>query len=212
MQFGIQNGIQSDGRGNPVRYRSPRAQEAYDKLREAIVRGELRPNQPIVESTVAKGLGMSRTPVREALYRLEANSYVMRVSNGRLVVADHMPKQIQSWYEIRQALEVMAIKLACQWSTDEQMAKVEELYRRGIEAIRRRDADKIAEADNDFHNALYVGCGNQKLLELVMTFRDQHFIRRIIRVYTAKDWRVNIRQHRAPCLIGQAVFGNRHRD
>ena len=177
--------------------RSGLTQQAYDKLREAIVSGELRPSQLVVESTVAKGLGMSRTPVREALYRLEANSYVTKVSNGRLIVADHTPKQIQSCYEIRQALEGMAIKLSCERGNGEQMVTIEELAGQMVEAIQDRAIDKIAELDNTFHNALYTGCGNQKLLELVMTFKDQHFIRRIIRTYTAKDWRICTREHRA---------------
>ena len=179
----------------PGKHRGNRADEAFDKLRQAIVTGELRPNQRVVESEIGKRLKMSRTPVREALKRLEVKGYLSMLPTGGLIVTDHLPSQIRSLYEIREALETMAIKLACQRATEEQIARAEKCHIRSLEVIRNRDVDQFIELNSAFHAELLAACGNEQLWLLIQTFRDQYFDRRIVRVFTARDWRLMMTQH-----------------
>lgn len=179
----------------PGKHRGNRADEAFDKLRQAIVTGELRPNQRVVESEIGKRLKMSRTPVREALKRLEVKGYLSTLPTGGLIVTDHLPSQIRSLYEIREALETMAIKLACQRATEEQIARAEKCHIRSLEVIRNRDVDQFIELNSAFHAELLAACGNEQLWLLIQTFRDQYFDRRIVRVFTARDWRLMMTQH-----------------
>lgn len=137
------------------------AEEALERLRQAIVTGNLRPNQRLVESEIAKRLGISRTPVREALKQLEMQGYLSRLRSGGLIVTDHSPSQIRNLYEIREALETMALRLACQRATQEQVDRAVEYHARSLEVIRNRDINQFIELNSTFHNELFSACGNE---------------------------------------------------
>ena len=147
-------------RPSAQRAKASYAAEAADILRQTIVTGNLRPNERLVESSIAKRLGMSSTPVREALKQLEMQGYLSRLPNGGLVVTDHTPNQIRSLYEIREALETMAMKLTCQRATAEQMEKMEQIHERSIEIINNKDVNGFIELNSAFHNELFSACGN----------------------------------------------------
>jgi DNA-binding GntR family transcriptional regulator len=172
-----------------------RSDEAFKSLREDIVTGELHPKVRLVESEVAKRLGISRTPVREALKMLEAKGYVTILPRGGVVVTDHTPVTIRNLFEIREALETMAIKLACQRRTERQVDKAEEYHKIGVEAAQNRDINRYADNNSLFHEALLEGCGNEQLLSLIRTNRDQYFDRRLLRLFTSREWRSMIIQH-----------------
>ena len=191
-QDNIRFGVPSSFLENPG---STLADQVYEMLHQHIVAGELRPNQRLVESEIAKQMGISRTPVREALKRLEVTGYVSAAPNGGLIVTEHSIEEIQCLYEIREALETMAIKLACERVTEEQLNKVEEYYNRGIEAIRNSDIDQYIELHSDFEEEIYAACGNEQLLSLVRTFRNQYYKRRLTRVYTSRDWHTQLKHH-----------------
>lgn len=203
MRDGIQNGVsngwqlavlQDELLVSPAP-KTSYAEETLEKLRQAIVTGKLRPNQRLVESKVAKQLGLSRTPVREALKGLEMQGYLSKLPGGGMIVTDHSPSQLRNLYEIREALETTAIKLACQRATQEQVDRAAEYHTRSLEVIRNRDANKFIELNIAFHNELLGACGNEQLWSLIQNFRDQFFDRRIVRVFTAGNWRAMITQH-----------------
>lgn len=165
------------------------------KLREEIVSGRLRPNERLVESDLAQEMKISRTPVREALKLLEARGYLSRLPSGRLIVTDHSPSQIRNLYEVREALETMALKLACQRATDEEIEQVSALHERMHQVVRERNINLFIELNSAFHNQLFAICGNEQLWSLLQTYRDQYFDRRLVRVFNAGDWRAMPKQH-----------------
>ncbi len=197
MSNGGQPGVLRDGllASNAQRNKASYAEEASERLRQAIVTGNLRPNQRLVESEIAKNLGISRTPIREALKQLEMQGYLSRLRSGGLIVTDHSPTQIRNLYEIREALENMALRLACQLATQEQVDRAAEYHARSLEVIRNRDINQFIELNSAFHNELFSACGNEQLWSLLRTVRDQSFDRRIVRVFTAGDWRAMVIQH-----------------
>ncbi len=165
------------------------------KLREDIVSGRLRPNERLVESEVAQSMNISRTPVREALSLLEARGYLSRLPSGRLIVTDHSPSQIRNLYEVREALETMALKLACQRATEEEIERISELHEKMLEVIKERDVNRFIELSGAFHNQIFSICGNDQLWSILQTYRDQYFDRRLVRVFNASDWRNMPKQH-----------------
>lgn len=191
-QDGIQYGLPPRGSSKSV---NTLAEQVFEVLQQYIVTGELRPNQRLVESKIAKRLGISRTPVREALKRLELTGYAKMFPEGGLVVTDFSASQIQGLFEVREALETMAIKLSCQRITEEQINKAEEYYIRSCEAIRDRDLGQYAELHRAFHEELYSACGNEQLWSLVLTLRYQYSDLRLTRVFTHRDWQAQIVQH-----------------
>jgi DNA-binding GntR family transcriptional regulator len=196
MQMNERNSIQSSVPSLAAdKSRSNFADQVFEVLRQHIVTGELRPNQRLIESEIAKELGVSRTPVREALKRLEVTGYVSTLPGSGLIVTEHSTRQIQSLFEIREALETMAIKLACEHITQEHISKAEEYHNRGVEAIRNRDLDLYIDLHSHFHEQLYAACGNEQLLSLVRMFRYQYFDRRLARVYAPREWDTQIKHH-----------------
>ncbi len=171
------------------------AEEVAGRLREDIVMGRLRPNERLVESHIARTMEMSRTPVREALKRLEMQGYLSPLPNGGLIVTDHSPSQIRNLYEVREALETMALKLACQRATEEQIEQAAKLHELMLEVIRNRDVNQFIELNSAFHNELLSACANEQLWSLLQIFRDQFFDRRLVRVFSASDWRNMPKQH-----------------
>ena len=171
------------------------AEQALHRLQEAIASGELKPNQHLVERDLARILGMSRTPIREALRRLEATAYITRLPTGGIIVTDHSPKQVHDLYEIRKILEGQATRLACERYEEDQIVRLEEYHERCIEAVRSGKIEQFFDVNSAFHLWIYNQCGNAYLIDLIMTFRDERFFLRVIRKFTDKDWRVTIDQH-----------------
>ena len=108
----------------------------------------------------------------------------------------------------------MALKLACQRATQEQIDEAVELHERMHEIIRKRDVEQFIELNSVFHNVLLSACGNEQLWTLLQTYRDQFFDRRLVRVFNIVDWRSMSRQHqrlldavhqRNPRLVEKAV-------
>ncbi len=169
--------------------------QVFEVLQQSIADGLLRPNQRLTELEIAETLQVSRTPVREALKQLEITGYLNLLPNGGYTVADFSLVQIQSLFEIRIALEPMAIKLACEIITNEQIKQAEDYYERSSEAIRDNDIDKYLPLHRAFHEALYAPCGNQILWKLVRMFRYQYFDLLLTHIYSRRDWSTQIAGH-----------------
>lgn len=177
------------------------ANRVFDEIKRDIVTGKLRPNQRLVESGIANKLGVSRTPVREALKRLEMSGYVRITASNGLAVTEHTAEEMQNLFDIREALETKAIKLACERATKEQIDKAVSCYNQMVEAVMNRKYDEYIELHSQFHEALYSPCGNEQLLSFIQTFRYQFFSQRLTRLYTrvfnnTLDTRSQIKKHR----------------
>ncbi len=180
----------------PLQYGKTYADHAYETIREDIIEGKLRPNQRLVETTIARGLGFSRTPVREALVRLEMLGYVSALKKGGWIVTDHLPSQIRNLYEVREALEVMAIKLTCTRASKDVLAAADELNNKLSNAASTSDIVRYSQLNSEFHAVLFGSCGNEKLSSLIHSLRDQYFDRRVLLLFTKKEWNAMDTQHR----------------
>ena len=170
-------------------------EQVFKLLQQYIVTGELSPNERLVESDIAKRFGISKTPVREALKQLLTSGYVKALPKGGLVVTDYSNTKIKNLFEIREALEAMAIRLACELATEEQINRAEEYYTRGVKAVKNNNVDLYLDMHRAFHLELCAACGNEQLLSLIQTFRFQYPDRRLFYVYNANDWRTEIKNH-----------------
>jgi DNA-binding GntR family transcriptional regulator len=164
-------------------------------MQQSIINGEMRPNQRLIESEIAKRLGVSRTPVREALMQLAIAGYASPLPGGGLAVADLSDMQIQSLFEIREALECMAVILSCRNITDAQVRMAEEYYTHSNEAMLSHDTDEYVKWHRAFHEALYSACGNDQLKSVIQINRRQIFDQRLNRLYTTRERHRQIKQH-----------------
>lgn len=165
--------------------------DVYWQLRREIVRGELRPNQPLAEVDIAERLNVSRTPVRESMQRLAADGLVIS-RRRRWLVYEHSKQEIEEIYEVRLALEGYAARLASQRISD---AQIEELARlREPVAADGRLATRIEHNEN-FHNQLVTIAGNKRLASTLAHNRSFAFNRQVASLYTPDDLAVSGTQH-----------------
>jgi DNA-binding GntR family transcriptional regulator len=150
----------------PVERPVPLRQSVYEVLVELIVAGTLRPGQHLVESELARHLGVSRQPVREALHRLEAEGWIdLRPAQGAFV---HVPteREVDQLLDVRELLEGETARLAARAATPEAVAALRATWREGAAAVESGDVIRTVAANNDFHAAVAEIAGNTVLAQL----------------------------------------------
>jgi len=144
-----------------------KAEVAYTVLRDAIREGRLAPGSRLVLREVADDLGMSFTPVREALQTLAAQGLVEQRPHVGTVVASFTPERAEEVYRLRAVLEPLAARLATERATDEDVARAETVLARLDDAVRHARSSAVPELNAAFHRALYAACGSPYLVEFV---------------------------------------------
>jgi DNA-binding GntR family transcriptional regulator len=159
----------------PIRLDSyqPLREVVCETLREAIVNGVLNPGERLMEIQLAEELGVSRTPVREAIRKLELEGFVIMVPRRGTYVADLSIKDINEVFEVRTSLDVLAAGLAAERITEEELEQLERLLVQIGEYIENGDMDKIVEADSLFHDILYCASRNDRLVGIINNLREQ---------------------------------------
>jgi DNA-binding GntR family transcriptional regulator len=150
----------------PVERPVPLRQSVYEALVEFVVAGALRPGQHLVEAELARQLGVSRQPVREALHRLEAEGWVdLRPSQGAFV---HVPtdQEVDQLLDVRELLEGATARLAARAATPEGVAVLRAAWEKGVRAVESGDVSDAVAANNEFHAAVADVAGNAVLAQL----------------------------------------------
>jgi DNA-binding GntR family transcriptional regulator len=147
---------------------------AYRTIRNRILENQWSPGFQILEQDIAKMLGISRTPVREALIRLEKESFLQIIPRHGIRVLPVSPSDMKEIYEVFTALECLAVeKLAKRRPTLEILQPLVSATRQMSEALARDDLEAWAKADETFHWELVALSGNKLLLETVMGYWDR---------------------------------------
>lgn len=147
----------------------------FNTLRQAILRGELKPGERLMEIQLANKLGVSRTPIREAIRKLELEGLVLMIPRKGAEVAEITEKSLLDVLEVRRALEELAVKLACDRMTKEQMQQLKEAAKEFEETLKLNDVTKFAEADVKFHDVIFMATDNPRLIQLLNNFREQMY-------------------------------------
>lgn len=151
----------------------PLREVVAETLRDAIVNGVLSPGERLMEIQLAEELGVSRTPVREAIRKLELEGFVVMIPRRGTYVADLSIKDINEVFEIRTALDVLAAGLAVERITEDELEQLERLLVEVSDLIEQGDADRIVEADGQFHDILYRASRNDRLVGIINNLREQ---------------------------------------
>lgn len=156
-------------------------QHVFEYLRESIVRGDISPGNRLVEIRIADALGVSRTPVREAIHKLEREGLLMKQPKSGFVVLGLLREEIEETFGIRGILEGYAARLAALKHEEKALIPLEEKIDEYQEHVNRRDLDALSKINTEFHDMLYALSGSPKLVEMINRLRDQiHRFRKII--------------------------------
>lgn len=151
----------------------------FNTLRQAILRGELKPGERLMEIQLANKLGVSRTPIREAIRKLELEGLVLMIPRKGAEVADITEKSLKDVLEVRRALEELSVKLTCDRITKEEIKELGQAAENFKRTLKSKDITEIAEADVRFHDVIYTATKNQKLIQLLNNLHEQMYRYRI---------------------------------
>lgn len=150
----------------------PLREIVFEHLREAIIKGALRPGERLMEMQLAEEMGVSRTPVREAIRKLELEGLVIMVPRRGAYVSDLSIKDVAETYEIRGALEALAAGLAAERINEDELEEIERILVKISESIEKNDIKATIEHDEAFHAILYRASHNDRLVQIINNLRE----------------------------------------
>jgi DNA-binding GntR family transcriptional regulator len=151
----------------------PLGEVVFDYLRESILNGDLKPGERLMEIALAEQLGVSRTPVREAIRKLEKEKFVEMIPRKGAYVANLTAKDILDVLEIRIILEGFAAELAAVRMTDEEIEDLGDNLMGFNNSVGVQDKTGMIDKDKDFHDKIFDSTRNNKLIEMVKDLHDQ---------------------------------------
>lgn len=168
----------------------------FNTLREAILKGELKPGERLMELQLAAKLGVSRTPIREAIRMLEQEGLAVTIPRKGAEVARMTEKDMEDVLQIREALDELAASIACEQITQEELEELKKAARE-FEEYTKSDDDvkRIAEVDVQFHDIIYRATRNPKLVNLLNNLREQMYRYRVEYLKDEKNYPILIKEH-----------------
>ena len=151
----------------------------FNTLREAILKGELKPGERLMELQLAAKLGVSRTPIREAIRMLEQEGLAVTIPRKGAEVARMTEKDMEDVLQIRDALDELAASIACEQISEEELAELRHTMHEFEESTKTGDVKRIAEADVRFHDIIYHATRNVKLENMLNNLREQMYRYRV---------------------------------
>lgn len=145
----------------------------FGALREAIIAGELKPGERLMEVQLAEEMGVSRTPVREAIRKLELEGLVVMIPRKGAYVAGLSLKDAADVFEIRESLEGLAAALAADRITDEELEAMEKILVEIHESAESGDVEAIIKQDAEFHQVLFAATRNDRLAQMINNLKEQ---------------------------------------
>lgn len=136
-------------------------------LRQAIVCGELKPGERLMEIPLSESMGVSRTPVREALRKLEEEGLVIVEKNKGASVAPITERDLIDVLEVREVLDELSVRLACKNRTENEVALLHKNMKAFPAVIATKDTEKITSHDVAFHDIIYESTGNKRLMQMM---------------------------------------------
>ncbi len=147
----------------------------FNTLRQAILTGDLKPGERLMEINLANRLGVSRTPIREAIRKLELEGLVTMIPRRGAEVAQITEKDLKDVLEVRRDLDALSVELACDRISEEELKALEEACGAFEAATKTRDPKKIAQADVALHDIILKATANSRLVSLVNNLAEQMY-------------------------------------
>ena len=170
---------------------------AYDKIRAFLMSGNAQPGSQLTEAQLSEIAGVSRTPVREAVGRLEAEMFLVRSASKRIFVADWSRDDIDEMFTLRQMLEGHAANRAARRLTAEEIDRLEEINRELHEAVDSQppDVTRFLDANRIFHEIITEAAHSPRLGQVLAMLVEQPVVLRTARNYSVNDLKQSARDH-----------------
>lgn len=179
----------------------------FIELRKEILTGDLKPGDRLMEIHLAKKLGVSRTPIREAIRKLELEGLVNMARRKGAVVSEITKKSLQDVLEVRRSLDVLTVELACSRISEGEKIALEEARLNFEDAITKASISDVVQADIKFHDIILKATRNDRLIQLISNISEQIYRYRF--EYT-KDRSIHSRLAKEHKIICESIInGNK---
>jgi DNA-binding GntR family transcriptional regulator len=182
----------------------PLREVIFNTLRKAIIIGELKPGERLMEVQLAEKMGVSRTPVREAIRKLELEGLVDMLPRKGAHVADLSVKDIMDVLEVRSTLDGLASSLSALRITDEELKELKHVQSQFVNYVEKDNLQGSIKKDVEFHDIIYRSSRNEKLIQITNNLREQVHRFRVIYLKDYSSSRELIREHMDIC---EAIIG-----
>lgn len=176
---------------------STAADTAYDKIRSHLLSGRVRPGDRLTEEQLSEVAGVSRTPVREAVQRLERELLLMRTPSNRIVVPDWGEDEIDEMFTLRQMIEGHAAERAATRLTDDEIEHLARINATLHEAVAPDEPDiaRFLDANRMFHEAVTRAAQSPRLGQILAMLVEQPVVLHTAREYSVEDLKQSARDH-----------------
>ncbi|MCD7724618.1 MAG: GntR family transcriptional regulator [Clostridiales bacterium] len=178
----------------------------FNTLRKAILTGELKPGERLMEIHLANQLGVSRTPIREAIRKLELEGLVIMIPRRGAEVAQITEKSLRDVLEVRRALDALCVELACERISADEIGQLKKACDAFEYATKTKDATTIAEADVALHDIIVQATRNRRLIQLINNLSEQMYRYRFEYIKDESGHEHLVNEHR---MIYESIL---HRD
>ena len=167
----------------------------FKTLRDAIITGEFQPGERLMEMKLANEMGVSRTPVREAIKKLEAEGLVIMNPRRGAQVAPINEKDLKDILEIRKALESLSCRIACGKVNPDDIKHLRSINRAVAKAVRENDIPEIVERDVEFHDAINLITDNARLAKFLGQLKEHLYRYRLEFIKNMENCNTIIEDH-----------------
>lgn len=167
----------------------------FTTLREAIIMGELKPGERLMEVQLAQKMGVSRTPVREAIRKLELEGFVSMIPRKGAHVAKLSVKDIMDVLEVRASLDGLATSLAAERIAENELKELKHIQGQFDNYVEKDNLQGVIKKDVEFHDVIYKASKNDKLIQISNNLREQVYRFRVIYLKDFSSTKEVIREH-----------------
>ncbi len=151
----------------------PVRERAYEYLKSAIFDGRFSPGERLTEESLAKQLGMSRTPIREALHKLESEGLITPLASRGFVASQDSREEVDELFEIRAVLEGYALRVICTRASEPVLERLDETVAQAEVALARGDLEALFRSNTAYHDALHeLIADKRRLYQQIVTMRQ----------------------------------------
>jgi len=179
-----------------IAQRKSLGQHVFENLKSAIVKGDLSPGDRLIENQLAKTLGISRTPVREAIHKLEREGFLRKKPGGGFSVLGLSREDVIETFGIRSVLESYAARLAAQKHRKQTLKPLEKKIDTFQNRLDSGDFELLADINTEFHDLLYGLSESPRLIKMIHNLRDQIFRFRQIILKNANLAKISNQDHK----------------
>jgi DNA-binding GntR family transcriptional regulator len=154
-------------RRKPIERHQTLREKILETIRDAILKGNMKPGERVSEPELAERFGISRTPIREAFRQLESEGYLQVIPRKGAVVASLSERDVEEFYAIKIILEGFAARMAAENLTSKDIERLESINQRLQQIAAEGDVKTFFRVHNEFHEVFIKAAGNEKLYEMI---------------------------------------------